>query len=103
MIPSIGATFPSIGTSAVGSTFTPTGPAQAAAGADFGTVLSQIASEAVNTVKTAEATSIKGINGNATTQSVVESVMAAERTLQTAVSIRDKAVSAYLELSRMAI
>ena len=29
--------------------------------------------------------------------------MEAERTLQTAVSIRDKAVSAYMELSRMAI
>lgn len=104
MISSIGTTLPSIGTGAVGNAFPSKGPvAQTAEGADFGSVLSQIASDAVNTVKTAEATSIQGINGQATTQSVVESVMAAERTLQTAVSIRDKAVSAYLELSRMAI
>jgi flagellar hook-basal body complex protein FliE len=34
---------------------------------------------------------------------VVEAVMAAEQTLQTSVAIRDKVVSAYLEISRMSI
>ena len=67
-------------------------------------VLAEVPSkDAVTTVQSAEATSIRGINGQATTQAVVEAVMEAERTLQTAVSIRDKAVSAYMELSRMAI
>jgi flagellar hook-basal body complex protein FliE len=33
----------------------------------------------------------------------VESVMAAEQSLQTAVAIRDKVVAAYLEISRMTI
>ena len=43
------------------------------------------------------------INGNASTQAVVDAVMNAERTLTTAVAIRDKVVAAYQELSRMAI
>lgn len=70
---------------------------------DFASVLAGIAKDAVGTIKGAEATSIQGVNGQATTQSVVDAVMNAERTLQTAVTIRDKVVSAYLELSRMAI
>jgi flagellar hook-basal body complex protein FliE len=104
MIPAIGSAFPRL-------QIDPTQAAQAAGpgaattvgGADFGTVLSQVATDAMNAVKSAEATSIQGIKGEASTQAVVDSVMAAERTLQTAVALRDKAVSAYLELSRMAI
>jgi flagellar hook-basal body complex protein FliE len=49
------------------------------------------------------AASIAGIQGKASTQQVVEAVMSAEQSLQTAVAIRDKVVAAYLELSRMAI
>ena len=36
-------------------------------------------------------------------QQVVEAVMSAEQTLQAAIAIRDKVVTAYLEISRMAI
>lgn len=70
---------------------------------DFGSVLSSFAADAVNTIKQGEATAISGAQGKASVQQVVESVMSAEQTLQTAISIRDKAVAAYLELSRMAI
>ena len=73
------------------------------AGVDFGAMLSQMASNAANVVRNAEATSIAGIQGTATVQQVVESVMSAEQTLQGAVAIRDKVVGAYLELSRMQI
>lgn len=73
------------------------------AGVDFGTMLTQLASNAASVVRQAEATSIAGIQGTATVQQVVESVMAAEQTLQGAVAIRDKVVAAYLELSRMQI
>jgi flagellar hook-basal body complex protein FliE len=72
-------------------------------GVDFGTMLSQLASNAANVVRQAEATSVAGIQGNATVQQVVEAVMSAEQTLQGAVAIRDKVVAAYLELSRMQI
>ena len=70
---------------------------------EFSEILSRVMVDATNTVKSAEATSIQGVKGNASTQAVVEAVMSAERTLQTAVAIRDKAVAAYMELSRMAI
>ncbi len=44
-----------------------------------------------------------GCSGKASVQQVVEAVMSAEQTLQSAIAIRDKVVSAYLEISRMAI
>jgi flagellar hook-basal body complex protein FliE len=72
-------------------------------GADFGTMLLQLTSDAANVVRQAEATSVAGIQGKASVQQVVEAVMAAEQTLQGAVAIRDKVVAAYLELSRMQI
>ncbi len=75
----------------------------ASAGQNFASAMADIAREATQTVKGAEATSIQGINGKASTQAVVDAVMGAERTLQTAIAIRDKVVSAYLELSRMSI
>jgi len=70
---------------------------------DFGQMLSQVATDAVSTLKQGEAAAITGIEGKASVQQVVEAVMNAEQTLQTAVAIRDKAVSAYQDISRMAI
>jgi flagellar hook-basal body complex protein FliE len=74
-----------------------------APGTDFSSMLSQMAVDAADSVKSAEAVSIAGIKGNASVQQVVESVMAAEQSLQTAVAVRDKVVAAYLEISRMTI
>lgn len=76
--------------------------AQAAAG-EFADVLAQVAGDAVGTIETAEATSIRAIHGQATTQDVVESIIAAEQTLQAAIAVRDRIVAAYQELSRMQI
>lgn len=70
---------------------------------DFSEVLSSLASGAVSTLKTGEAMSLAGMQGKVSTQQVVGAVMEAEQTLQTAIALRDKAVAAYLELSRMAI
>jgi flagellar hook-basal body complex protein FliE len=70
---------------------------------DFSQMLSQVAADAVGTLKKGEATAISGIEGKASVQQVVEAVMNAEQTLQTAIAIRDKAVSAYQEISRMPI
>jgi flagellar hook-basal body complex protein FliE len=75
----------------------------AEAGADFGAMVSQLASQAAGVVRNAEAVSVAGIQGSATVQQVVEAVMSAEQTLQGAVAIRDKVVASYLELSRMQI
>ncbi len=81
----------------------PTAAAGAVAGSDFSQVLANVATDAIGTVRAGEATAISGIEGKASIQSVVAAVMAAEQTLQAAVSIRDKVVSAYQEISRMAI
>lgn len=70
---------------------------------DFGAVLGRMTLEAISTLKASEATAIQGVRGQATTQQVVEAVMSAEQTLQASIAIRDKVVSAYLEVSRMAI
>jgi flagellar hook-basal body complex protein FliE len=78
-------------------------PASASGSTDFGQMLTQVASDAVSTLKKGEATAISGIEGKASVQQVVEAVMNAQESLQTAIAIRDKLVAAYQEVSRMAI
>ncbi len=70
---------------------------------DFGTVIGNMTLEAISTLKQGEQTAVAGVRGQATTQQVVEAVMASEQTLQAGIAIRDKVVSAYLEISRMTI
>ena len=70
---------------------------------DFGSFLAQMASDTAKTLKAGEATALAGINGQASTQQVVQAVMTTEQTLQTAIAIRDKVVTAFLEISRMQI
>jgi flagellar hook-basal body complex protein FliE len=86
-----------------GDTTVKTGNAVAGPSEDFGSMLSRMVHDTVDTLKSAESVSISGIKDKASAQQVVESVMAAEQSLQTAIAIRDKAVSAYLEVSRMTI
>ena len=63
----------------------------------------KVAADSVQTLSNAEAVSIQGLSGKAQTREVVDAVMQADQTLQTAIAIRDKIVTAYLELSRMSI
>lgn len=79
------------------------GASSRTAGSDFSQVLSQLSSEAVDTIKHGEAMSIEGMEGKASVQQVVEAVISAEQTLQTVVAIRDKVVAAYQQISQMAI
>ena len=65
-------------------------------------VLAQVAADAIGTLKPARPRR-SPIQGKVSVQKVVEAVMSAERTLQTAVAVRDKVVAAYQEVSRMAI
>jgi flagellar hook-basal body complex protein FliE len=79
-------------------------PAESAAsGPSFTEMLGQIISAGVNTIQGGEAAAIQGLSGAAPPFKVVEAVMEAQRTLQEGLSIRDKVVSAYQEISRMAI
>src|SRR5277367_5609072 len=72
-------------------------------GPSFGQALAQVIGSAVDTLQTGEAVAIQGLEGAASPMKLVDSVMAAQRSLQTVLAIRDKAVSAYQEISRMAI
>jgi flagellar hook-basal body complex protein FliE len=65
--------------------------------------VSDFASNMLDVVRQAEQAAVGGIQGQAPMQDVVMKVMEAERTFATAMAIRDKAVSAYLEISRMQI
>ncbi len=71
--------------------------------ASFADVFNQVVSSSVDTIKGGEAAAIGGLSGKTSVQQVVDQVMSAERTLQTAVALRDKAVGAYQEISRMTI
>ncbi len=73
------------------------------AGTQFSDVLADVSGQVVNTMKGAEATAITGIEGKASVQHVVEAILSAEQTLQTALAVRDKVVAAYQEISRMQI
>lgn len=72
-------------------------------GSDFATMLGAAITEFSDKLKQAEAVSIGGVKGTASLQDVVEHVMSAEQSLQAVIAVRDKVVSAYQEISRMAI
>jgi flagellar hook-basal body complex protein FliE len=99
-VPLIGSALSLLGSSdATASTAkpTPTG------GSDFGAMMSKLSKEAVDNVKSAETMSVDSLTGKADVQAVVQAVMTAQESLQTALAIRDKAVAAFQEVSRMAI
>ncbi len=75
---------------------------QPAAG-NFSSTLASVVGSAVDTLRQGEAAGIAGIQGQMSPQRVVEQVLAAERTLQAAIAVRDKLVGAYLEINRMQI
>src|SRR5258708_27479926 len=72
-------------------------------GQSFEQALEQVMGTAGDTLQAGEAVAIQGVQGAVSPMKVVDSVMAAQRSLQTVLAIRDKAVSAYQEVARMAI
>ena len=78
-------------------------PARNALAPDFGTLLADVAKDAVGALRQGEAAAIAGLQEKASLQRVVEALMAAETTLHTALAVRDKAVAAWQDVSRMQI
>ena len=74
-----------------------------ATGASFSDFMNNLGTTFVDNLKDAEKKSTDGILGKASVREVVESVMTADQTLQTAMAFRDKIVSAYLEVVKMPI
>ena len=68
---------------------------------DFSTMVERFAKGAIDTLKTSENQSAAAANGSADLNQVVVAVAEAELTLNTVVSIRDKVLEAYREISRM--
>ncbi len=96
-ITGLGSVAPNTSVGKVGAT------APTSAGADFGKVLSDMASGTVDALKAGENTAVSGITGGSSVQQVVTAMMSAEQALQTAIAVRDKLISAYQEISRMPI
>ncbi|HZG29665.1 flagellar hook-basal body complex protein FliE [Ensifer adhaerens] len=89
--------------SIAGKTATTAEEAAKSAGPSFVDVLKNTASDMFSDLKSAETMSYKGVEGKASTREVVDAVMNADRSLQTAIAIRDKVVSAYLDITKMPI
>ena len=81
----------------------PQAPVAPAGGTSFEDALGQAIGSAVGTLQAGEAAAIQGVEGLATPMKVVEGVMAVQRSLQSVLAIRDKVVSAYQDIARMAI
>ncbi len=69
-------------------------------GISFSEFLKDQARSSVETLRASETVSAKAVTGEADLTDVVQAVTAAELTLQTVVSIRDRMVSAYQEIMR---
>jgi len=74
-----------------------------ATGTSFASVMSNVAKDTINTLKEAENASFAGIKGTMNTREVVDKVMQADQTLQTAIALRDKVVTAFLDITKMQI
>jgi flagellar hook-basal body complex protein FliE len=91
-----------LGSIAIGDSSTASSAAESAKNdQSFASVLGNMATQAVDSLKGAESMSFAGIKGTATTREVVDSMLQAQQTLQTAVAIRDKVVSAFLDVTKM--
>lgn len=82
------------------------GPSESARASGAGTFADTLASMGQSTMENlikAENLSIGALRGDVGPREVAEAVMSAEQSLQVAIAVRDKIVSAYLEINRMAI
>lgn len=76
---------------------------QSSEAGSFSQMVSNAATQAVETVRTGDSMAIAGLSGQAGLQQVVEATMAMESTVQVSVALRDKLVEAYQEVMRMPI
>ncbi|EKF41565.1 flagellar hook-basal body complex protein FliE [Nitratireductor indicus] len=72
-------------------------------GESFSAMLGEAAANTAAKLGHAESVSLKALQGEADAREVVDAVMTAEQALQAAIAIRDKFITSYLEISRMAI
>ncbi len=78
-------------------------PTTEAPGKSFGAVLGELVGSVSGTLKAGEAAAVGAVSGEVPLQTAVEDLMQAERTLTATIAIRDKAIAAWGEISRMQI
>ena len=71
--------------------------------ADFGAMLQDALSNAVQTAKTSEVQMTAGAAGKGELIDVVTAVTAAEVTLETVIAVRDRVIAAYQEVMKMPV
>ena len=69
----------------------------------FGELLQKLGHETVQSLRSAEITASAGLIGERPIHETVNSMLAAERSLQVALAVRDRVVSAIQEVTRMSI
>ena len=74
-----------------------------AASSDFGSMVSEAAESAIQTVRSSEQVAAAGVAGTADVQQVVQALSDAELTMQTVVAVRDKVLGAYNDIMKMTI
>jgi flagellar hook-basal body complex protein FliE len=74
-----------------------------AAGGSFAGMAESAAENALQTLRSAEQTTARGVVGRADVQDVVQALSNAEVTMQTVVAVRDKVLSAYNDVMHMAV
>jgi flagellar hook-basal body complex protein FliE len=102
MIPGLAVVGSLLGSSPLSQAAPAAGQVAETAASGFDQVFTKVG-EAINDLKAGESAAISGLQGQSSVQHVVESVMTAERSLQTVISVRDKLVSAYQTISQMPI
>ena len=88
-----------IGTTASASAVTPAN----VPGGNFSDFLSGAVKDSINTIRQGEQAATQQVSGKANLVDVVQSVNAAEITLDTVVAVRDKVVAAYQSIMNMPI
>lgn len=76
----------------------PTAPSE-----DFASAMVSAGEKVVKDLEAADGAAMSAMRGDADVRQVADAVMNAEQSLQTAIAIRDKIVSAWMEVSRMSI
>lgn len=77
--------------------------ATAAPAGDFRSMVTHAAQSSLETLRRSELMTARGVAGTADVQDVVQAAAAAELTVQTMTQLRDKVVSAYMDVLRMAV
>ncbi len=79
------------------------GASEVADGGSFSDVLKNFAGDAINSLETGEKAAASAAAGKADIASVVTAISDAELMLQTVVTIRDKVIAAYQDITKTAI